>query len=171
MRKQFSDEYTDRDSKVIKTELIEKKTGKVIVDLTREDIGAGRQKEGEVIWSPDSKHFAYSSFGENEVRLSIFHSLGAKFVKVNLPSVDEKIPKPENDPELKDTKLEGEETEDQPMRWAGPNVIAFRKHLLYQPQDKPADYANEIHRRYEIAMTIAADGKVTTECKPTKGGE
>ena len=171
VRKKFSDEYADPDSKVIRAELIEKKTGKVIIDLTREDIGAGRKKEGEVMWSPDSKHFAYSSFGENEVRLSIFRSLGAKFVKVNLPSVDEKIPKPESDPELKDTKLDGEETEDQPMRWAGPNVIAFRKHLLYQPQDKPADYANEIHRRYEIAMTIAADGKVTTECKPIKGGE
>ena len=106
-----------------------------------------------------------------EVRLSIFHSLGAKFVKVNLPSVDEKIPKPENDPELKDTKLEGEETEDQPMRWAGPNVIGFRKHLLYQPNDKPAEYANEIHRRYEIAMTIGDDGKVTTDCKLIKEGE
>jgi hypothetical protein len=47
IRKKFSDEYTDPNSKVIKAELIETKSGKVIVDLTREDIGAGRQKEGE----------------------------------------------------------------------------------------------------------------------------
>ena len=170
IRKKFSDEYTDADSKVIKAELIEKKTGKMIVDLTREDIGAGRQKEGEVMWSPGSKNFAYSSFGENEERLSIFRSSGAKFVKVNLPSLDEKIPKSASDPELKDAKLDGEYTEEEPVRWIGPNVIAFRKHLLYQPKDKP-DYASTIHRRYEIAMTIAADGKVTTECKQVKGGE
>jgi hypothetical protein len=31
------------------------------------------------------------SFGEDEVRLSIFRSLGEKFVKVDLPSVDEKF--------------------------------------------------------------------------------
>jgi len=36
----------------------------------------------------------HSSFGEDEVRFSIFRSLGEKFVKVDLPSVDEKIPKP-----------------------------------------------------------------------------
>ena len=113
----------------------------------------------------------HSSFGEDEVRLSIFRSLGEKFVKVDLPSVDEKIPKPENDPELKDTKLDSEMSDSEPMRWAGPNMIAFRKHLLYQPKDKPAEYANEIHRRYEIAMTIGDDGKVTTETKQIKGAD
>jgi hypothetical protein len=82
-----------------------------------------------------------------------------KFVKVDLLSVDEKIPKPENDPELKETKLDSEMSEFEPVRWAGPNMIAFRKHLLYQPKDKPAEYANEIHRRHEIAMTIGDDGK------------
>jgi Bacterial SH3 domain len=169
--KKFSDEFTDNDSKVIKAELIEKKTGKVIVDLRREDIGAGRSKEGEVLWSLDSKHFAYSSFGASEVRLSIFRSSGAKFVKVDLPSPDDKIPDPANDPELKDTNVDGEMSDPEPMRWAAPNVIAFRKHLLYQPKDKPAEYADEIHRRYEIAMTIGDDGKVTTDCKLIKEGD
>jgi hypothetical protein len=50
-------------------------------------------------------------------------------------------------------------------------MIAFRKHLLYQPKDKLAEYANEIHRRYEIAMTIGNDGKVTTETKQIKGAD
>jgi hypothetical protein len=70
---------------------------------------------------------------------------------------------------LKDTKLDSEMSESEPMRWAGPNMIPFRKHLLYQPKDKLAEYANEIHRRYEIAMTIGDDGKVTTETKQIKG--
>jgi hypothetical protein len=95
--------------------------------------------------------------------------LGEKFVKVDLPSVDEEILKPENDPELKDRKVDGEMSESEAIRWVGPNIIAFRKHLLYQPKDKPAEYANESHRRYEIAMSIGDDGKVTTETKQIKG--
>lgn len=170
IRKTFSNEFTDGDSEVIKAQLIEKKTGKVIVDLTREDVGAGLTKEGDVLWSPDSKHFAYSSTGADEERLSIFRLSGAKFVKVKLPSPDEKIPNPTNDPELKETNSSVEYAEPDPMRWAGPNVIAFRKHLVYQRNDKP-DYANEIHRHYEISMTIGEDGKVSTDCKLIKEGE
>jgi len=91
-------------------------------------------------------------------------------VKVSLPSPDAKIPDPANDMELKDTTPDGESTEFEPVRWARANVIAFRKHLLYQRKDKP-DYAHEIHRRYEVAMTIGDDGKVTTHCKQIKDGE
>lgn len=163
IREKFSDEFTDEDSKVTKSELIEKKTGKVTLDLTKEDVGVGRWKEGDVIWSPDSKHFAYSCFGADGERLSVFRSLGDKFLKVSLPSPDDKTPNPASDAELKDTTFDGESTEPEPVRWTGPNVIAFRKHLLYQRKDKP-DYEHEIHRRYEIAMTIGDDGKVTTEC-------
>ncbi len=170
IRKKFSDEYTDADSKVVKAEVIEKKTSKVMVDLSREDIGVGRYKEGDVMWSPDSKHFVYSSFDQKEVRLSMFRLAGPKFVKVDLPSVDNKIPKPENDRELKGTKPDGEYAEPEPMRWSGPNVIAFRRHLLYERDDKPG-FENDVHRRYEIAMTIADDGKITTDCKLIQEGD
>jgi hypothetical protein len=57
--------------------------------------------------------------------------------------------------------------EPEPMRWSGPNVIAFRRRILYERNDKPG-FENDIHRRYEIAMTISDDGKVTTECKRIK---
>ena len=170
IRKKFSNEFTDSDSEVIKAQLVEKKTGKVIVDLIREDVGVGLTKEGDVLWSPDSKHFAYSSTGPEEERLSIYRLSGAKFVKVNLPSPDAKIPDPTNDPELKEMNSSVEYAEPDPTRWAGPNIIAFRKHLVYQRNDKP-DYANEIHRHYEISMTIGEDGKVSTGCKVIKEGE
>jgi len=85
--------------------------------------------------------------------------------------VKKKIPDPASDTELKNTKLDGEMSDPEPIHWSGPNVIAFRKHLLYQRNDKPAEYGNEIHRRYEIAMTIGNDGKVTTDCKQIKEGE
>jgi hypothetical protein len=59
--------------------------------------------------------------------------------------------------------------EPEPMRWSGPNVIAFRRRILYERNDKPG-FENDIHRRYEIAMAISDDGKVTTECKRIKEG-
>ncbi len=59
IRKVFSDEFDFRGSKVERAELIDQKTGQVLCDLTRDDIGTGGEREGEVLWSPDSKRFAY----------------------------------------------------------------------------------------------------------------
>ncbi len=60
IRKIFSDEFDLRGSKVERAELIDQKTSQVLCDLTRDDIGTGADREGEVLWSPDSKRFAYS---------------------------------------------------------------------------------------------------------------
>ena len=61
IRKIFSDEFDVRGSKVERAELIDQKSGQVLCDLTHDDIGAGGDREGEVLWSPDSKRFAYRS--------------------------------------------------------------------------------------------------------------
>ena len=61
IRKVFSDEFALSDSKVTRAELIEKESGKVLCDMTADDIGWGRDREGVVLWSPDSKRFAYMS--------------------------------------------------------------------------------------------------------------
>ena len=58
IRKIFSDELELRGSKVVRAELIEKKSGRVLCDLTRDDIGAGAEREGEALWSSDSKRVA-----------------------------------------------------------------------------------------------------------------
>ena len=50
-----------RGSKVERAELIDQKSGQVLCDLTPDDIGTGADREGEVLWSPDSKRFAYRS--------------------------------------------------------------------------------------------------------------
>jgi hypothetical protein len=54
IRKVFSDEMKLAGSKVERAELIEKKTGNVLCDLTADDIGTGPDREGEALWSPDS---------------------------------------------------------------------------------------------------------------------
>ena len=58
IRKVFTDELELGGSKVERAELIEKKSGRVLLDLTRDDIGTGAQREGEALWSPDSKRVA-----------------------------------------------------------------------------------------------------------------
>jgi hypothetical protein len=58
IRKVFTDELELSGSKVVRAELIEKKTGRVLLDLTPDDIGTGAQREGEALWSPDSKRVA-----------------------------------------------------------------------------------------------------------------
>src|SRR6266542_6972450 len=52
IRKVFTDELELSGSKVVRAELIENKTGRVLLDLTSDDIGIGAQREGEAVWSP-----------------------------------------------------------------------------------------------------------------------
>ena len=59
IRKTFTDPLNLSESKVSHAELIEKATGQVLCDLTDADIGVGGDREGSVLWSPDSKRFAY----------------------------------------------------------------------------------------------------------------
>ena len=59
IRKTFTDPLNLSESKVSHAELIEKATGQVLCDLTDADIGVGADREGSVLWSPDSKRFAY----------------------------------------------------------------------------------------------------------------
>ncbi len=62
IRKLFSEEGDDGDTKVVRAELIEKTTGKALLDLTASDIGKGGwDRDGDVLWAPDSKRFAYFS--------------------------------------------------------------------------------------------------------------
>ena len=49
IRKVFSDEFALSDSKVTRAELIEKESGKVLCDMTADDIGWGRDREGIVL--------------------------------------------------------------------------------------------------------------------------
>src|SRR5260370_19698356 len=53
----FTDPLELSDSKVSHAELIEKATGQTVCDLSNADIGIGGDREGSVLWSPDSKRF------------------------------------------------------------------------------------------------------------------
>jgi uncharacterized delta-60 repeat protein len=99
IRKIFSNPVDLAKSKVSRAELIEKATGQVLCDLTGDDIGAGGDREGSVLWSPDSKRFAYvasdkTTFGgigpgpplpPQRTQTTVHQSSGNSFAKVNLP--------------------------------------------------------------------------------------
>src|SRR6476646_7301327 len=59
IRKTFTEPLDLAESKVSHAELIEKATSQTLCDLTNADIGVGSDREGTVLWSPDSKRFAY----------------------------------------------------------------------------------------------------------------
>lgn len=176
IRKVFSSQFELRGSKVERTELIEKKTGKVLCDLTPDDIGTGADREGDALWSPDSKRVACLSIDLTEQegnmfttpppapqrkQTAVYQLSGESFAHVEL-SLGE-IPGSVNDPELKAAVLGHKYTE--PIRWQKPNVLILRRHEYYRVK-KPMKIGNEtfdtIHdlgRQYQITVTIDPEGK------------
>jgi hypothetical protein len=176
IRKIFSDEFELRGSKVERAELIDQKSGQVLCDLTRDDIGTGADREGEVLWSTDAKRFAYLSSDLTEHAGNLFSTprpppkrkqtvvyqlAGESFARVDLPLND--VPARGSDAELQGAILGHEYTE--PLRWEKPNVLVLERHEYYEKL-KPTTIENvkfeSIHpfdRLYRITATIAPDGK------------
>ncbi|HST12616.1 MAG TPA: SH3 domain-containing protein [Terriglobales bacterium] len=143
IRKVFTDELELSGSKVERAELIEKKTGRVLLDLTPDDIGTGAQREGEAFWSPDSKRVACLSSDLTEQRGNLFSTprpaphrkqtavyqlSDDSFIRVELPLSE--VPGRESDTELERAILGHEYTE--PIRWQKPNVLVLQRHEYYE---------------------------------------
>lgn len=185
IRKVFSDALELNGSKVVKAELIEKKTGRVVADLLP-DIGSGAEREGEALWSPDSKRVACLS-SELDVQqgnlfdkptppplrkqVAVYELRGDSFSRVELSL--EKAPDYGKDEELKGAIPGHIYTE--PLRWLKPNVLLLRRHEYYR-KVKPTvldgvkfDSIHDLAREYEITLTFKPDGKVTAEWKRQGG--
>jgi hypothetical protein len=165
--------------------LIEKESGKVLCDMTADDIGWGRDREGIVLWSPDSKRFAYMSawmkqspgkFSDvpppapKKKQTVVYQLAGESFAKVDLPLGE--APGREKDEELTGAVLGHEYTE--PIRWAKPNVLILQRHEYYQ-KFKPImsggvkfDSIVDLGRLYQITATIKPDGKAAAVWKLRK---
>jgi hypothetical protein len=182
IRKVFSNEFELAGSKVERVELIEKNSGRVLCDLTPDDIGTGAQREGEALWSPDSKRVACLSSDMTEQRGNLFSTprpaplrkqtavyqlSGEQFARVDLPL--SKVPGREKDTELVRAILGHEYTE--PIRWQKPNVLVLERHEYYEKM-KPTEIDGvkfeSIHgfdRLYRITATITPDGNATVDWK------
>ncbi|MGE5208931.1 MAG: hypothetical protein ACM3KL_06330 [Alphaproteobacteria bacterium] len=177
IRKIFTDEGGFSCSKVQRAELIEKKTGRVLCELTPGDIGTGAQREGEALWSPDSLRVACLSSDMTEQKGNLFSTprpaplrkqtavyqfSKGRFVKVDLALNEGPVDSAGED-QLKGAILG--HTYMEPMRWETPNVLILRQHNYYE-KEMPTQIGNTtfntIHgfaRTYEIRATIEPDGK------------
>ncbi len=185
IRKIFSDEFDLRGSKVERAELIDQKSGQVLCDLTHDDIGTGADREGEVLWSPDSKRFAYRSSDLTQQQGNLFSTprptphrkqtavyqlSGESFSRVELNLSD--VPGRESDEELKGAILGHDYIE--PVRWEKPNVLVLERHEYYEklkPTEIDGVKFESIHtlaRWYRITATIAPDGKAAVVWKLRK---
>lgn len=162
IHKVFSDEQPTEDSKVTRSQLIDKRTGKVIKDLTAEDKGRWLYREGDVEWAPDSKGFLY--FGEGPIKPEAYQLSGKSFVKIEVPSLD-RMPLSECDPKLGNAYPGLEK-----IHWSKPGTLVCKKTCYDKSTDKSST-DHELQRTYEITMTIGPDGKLTTEEKPVENNK
>ena len=185
IRKIFNDEFALRGSKVVRAEFIEKKSGRVVGDLTSDDIGAGAEREGEALWSPDSKRVACLSSDLTveqgnlfstprpsplKKQTAVYQLSGETFVRVDLPLDD--VPGRESDEELEGAIPGHEYTE--PVRWQKPNVLVLQRHEYYRKMmpttvdNMTFDSIHDLARLYQITATIDPDGKATLAWKLRK---
>jgi uncharacterized delta-60 repeat protein len=178
IRKTFTDPLHLAESKVSHAELIEKATGQTLCDLTNADIGVGRDREGSVLWSPDSKRFAYvasdlspsinlfrkAAAPPQKTQTTVYQNLDKSFTKIDLPF--DQPPGKENDPEMKGAVMGHEFVT--PVRWADANTLILERHDYYERLMPPAGSVHGFDRLYEITVSFKADRTANTSWKLRK---
>ena len=181
IRKKFSDPFDLNGSKVVRAELIDTTKGAVLCDLTRDDIGTGHEREGEVLWAPDSQRFAYLSSDltmggslftsppppPQRKQTAVYQAKNGAFERIELPLSE--IPERESDDEVKRAVLGHEHTT--PVRWETPDVLVLARHEYYQTL-KPTqidhvqfESIRDFDRHYEITVTIPPAGPAKASWK------
>jgi hypothetical protein len=160
IRKTFTNPLDLTDSKVSHAELIEKATGQTVCDLTNADIGAGGDREGSVLWSPDSKRFACVASPEGTAQTTVYQSSGKSFTKINLPL--DQPPGKESDPQIRGAVL-GEESVT-PTRWAKADTLILERFDYYEKLN-PSSGKTFVVRTYEITVSFKEDGTANTSWK------
>ncbi len=164
--KVFSEARVMENSKVVKAQLIEKATGKSVLDLTKEDVGQGSRREGNVMWSPDGKRFAYFS-GDVGIgaQTAVYEKNGASFTKMNLPAVE--LPGRKGDAELKGADRLWVFVE--PRKWETPDVLVILQHEYFEKLREDRSI-NSIGRTYLITNDLAK-GTATARLQKHDGSD
>lgn len=175
IRKTFTDPLDLAESKVSHAELIEKATGQTLCDLTNADIGAGGAREGSVLWSPDSKRFAYvasdlshagrlfskTAVPPQKTQTTVYQNLDKSFTKIDLPF--DQPPGKENDPEIKGAVMGHEFVT--PVRWADDNTLILERHDYYERLMPPSGSIHGFARLYEITVSLKDNETPNTSWK------
>lgn len=182
IRKRFSDAFRFEGSTVERAELIEAATGRVLCDLTPDDIGTGPEREGRVLWAPDSKRVACLSCDLPESpghlfstprpalqrkRTTVYQQVGEGFRRVDLP-LDEP-PDRAADADLKDAVPGHLFTE--PLRWESPTLLLLRRHDYFGKMVPISVGGSTFHsieeraRQYVVRVTFDAEGRARVRWK------
>ena len=175
IRKTFTDPLDLAESKVSHAELIEKATGQTLCDLTNADIGVGGAREGSVLWSPDSKRFAYvasdlshagrlfskTAVPPQKTQTTVYQNSDKSFTKIDLPL--DQPPGKENDPDIKGAVMGHEFVT--PVRWADANTLILERHDYYERLMPPSGSVHGFARLYEITVSFKDDGTANTSWK------
>ena len=175
IRKTFTDPLDLAESKVSHAELIEKATGQTLCDLTNADIGVGGAREGSVLWSPDSKRFAYvasdlshagrlfskTAVPPQKTQTTVYQNSDKSFTKIDLPL--DQPPGKENDPEIKGAVMGHEFVT--PVRWADANTLILERHDYYERLMPPSGSIHGVARLYEVTVSFKDDGTPNTSWK------
>jgi hypothetical protein len=161
IHKIFSDEYTDDDSIVTRSELVDKASGKRVLDLKREDHGKGRYKEGDVEWAPDSKGFLFINQARDAADSPTLYFLSGKsFARIDLPHDDGSTLPAEV--KMADADYDGFGGEN--IHWSNPGTLVSEKTYYFKKTSAP-DSVQYLQRKFETTMKVGPDGKLTTESK------
>ncbi len=140
VRKVFSDDLPLPGSKVVRAELIEKQSGRVICDLTADDIGTGTDREGEALWSADSQRVACLSSDLTEHKGNLFstprpaplrrQTAVYQHFENGFRKVDLELGAPNPDKQTEEAIPGHFYTE--PVEWRKPNVLFLKQHNYYR---------------------------------------
>ena len=187
IRKTFSEEFDLAGSKVTRAEVIDRNSGEALCDVTSGDIGTDEQREGEVLWSPDSQRMAYVSSDlsstadfSSKPRLPprrkqtvIYELSGASCKRIEVAPTEP--PDRAGDSELEEAVQGHEHTE--PLRWENRDVLILQRHEYYQKL-KPRELeglkfesVESFDRLYEVTVKIGGDGKASAEWKLVRPDE
>lgn len=129
IHKRFSKARVTPDSKVEKAKLVETATGRVVADLTGDDIASGIPREGRILWSPDSKSFAHHSGGLAMAgKTVVWSGDGSNFARKELPKIE--LPGRSGDAELVGAELQWEQVE--PLRWLNAETLELQLHDYFE---------------------------------------
>jgi hypothetical protein len=158
----FALRITDRQ----KVELIEKASGRVVVDLGEAWHSAGRGESRVLVWSPDSKRVAYGNRGDKAGEVSVYFWNGSTFEEAtlpdDLPSPDIKFRKEHESGHVKN--YGGAVT---PLRWLKSGQLELSSDAMMLHSNSGATYTGEL--RFTLAFdqqhhaSVKKVGKTKTE--------
>lgn len=150
IRRTFADDDIDDSGRAEGIELVSIADGKSVLDLYDEYANRG----STVLWSPDSRRFAYAASSRRITEVAVYERAGDDFHAVELPDLDA------FQPHSRKNEREGHfnESTDDPKRWLGPNELVVHRTVSYQVEREEGD-PQELSGEFEFTIRFDAKGK------------